>query len=416
MTLRHALRSTRAQLALAAALLAALTASAIALSGSASGSPGPIAHAAAYPSNCSDQGISPTRDATRPLINYGSSQSPLAGVRFSVDGPYYSPAGQQLMADLGLGSGYAYRNTSWNEFMRQFGSRIQGDTTMRLLLKIASQGTTERITQATGEGLFVGVRGIFCRTENQDPGGIPQILVYGLNHSKCGGYSDSSADQSRYHSFVDQIAQGIGRYPVVVYYEFDALLTVGCLSHHGLSVRLSELKYGISKLSALPHTVVYVDAGAADGGPGISRLASYLKSIGVSRIAGFFLNGTHFDWTQNEVSYGQKLSRKLHGAHFVVSTAVNGRGPKVPRDRVHQGSEYTCNPPGRGLGIPPTGSTGIAGVDGFVWIGRPGMSGGNGPKCFGSRTPIGRFDQGYAVGLAQRANEQYGPHTPSRPY
>lgn len=409
-------KSTRARLALAFALVAALVTSAAVLSSTAAGRGNvPTAHAASYPANCSDGSYPPNRDPNAPLFVSGKQGSPLSGIRFSVDGPYYSFAGQQIMADLGLGNGYAYRNTSWADFLTQFGARIRGDATMSQLLKIANEGQTERFSGSTGEDLFTGVRGVFCRTQNQG-GGIPQILVYRLKHTACGHYSDSSSEEAAYKRWMDQFASGVGRFPVVVYYEFDALLTVGCLSHHGLDVRISELKYGIGKLASLPHAVAYVDAGAADGGPGLRTLARLLKAIGASRINGFFLNGTHYDWTSNEVAYGQKLSRLMHGMHFVVSTAVNGQGPLVPRNRVRNGNEYTCNPPGRGLGHRPTGDTGIPGVDGYVWIGRPGLSGGNGRNCFGVKTPIGRFDQGYAVSLARRANERFGPHSPSEPY
>ena len=46
--------------------------------------------------------------------------------------------------------------------------------------------------------------------------------------------------------------------------EMDSLITVGCLSRHGLAVREHELADANAILSQVPHLVVYQDAGAAD--------------------------------------------------------------------------------------------------------------------------------------------------------
>ena len=58
-----------------------------------------------------------------------------------------------------------------------------------------------------------------------------------------------------------------------------------------------------------------------------------------------------------------------------------------------------CNPTGRALGTRPTTTTGIATLDAFLWIKRPGESDGacnGGPKS-------GVWWADYALGLAQRA-------------
>ncbi len=79
-------------------------------------------------------------------------------------------------------------------------------------------------------------------------------------------------------------------------------------------------------------------------------MATWLRASGVAQAQGFFLNSTHFDWTSTEIHYGQQISRLLGGAHFVVNTGENGKGPLVPQHRVGHGNEVLCNPPGRGLG------------------------------------------------------------------
>lgn len=96
----------------------------------------------------------------------------------------------------------------------------------------------------------------------------------------------------------------------------------------------------------------------------------------------------------------------------MVSTAVNGQGPLRPRNRVRDGNEVLCNPPGRGLGPRPTTKTTSKLADGFLWIGNPGLSGG---KCQGDAAN-GQFDLSYAFGLVKRANERLGPHDRSRPF
>ena len=68
--------------------------------------------------------------------------------------------------------------------------------------------------------------------------------------------------------------------------------------------------------------------------------------------------------------------------HFVVDTGRNGDGPYTG------GADAWCNPPGRGLGAPPTTDTGVAGVDAHLWVKRPGESHGTcrgGPPAGGSR-------------------------------
>ena len=85
----------------------------------------------------------------------------------------------------------------------------------------------------------------------------------------------------------------------------DSLITVGCLSHQGVAVRMHELDDAINVLTAnCPHLVVYLDAGAADAVPA-PQIAKLLRRAGVAKIQGFFLNSTHFDWT----TQGDQLRR-----------------------------------------------------------------------------------------------------------
>ena len=114
--------------------------------------------------------------------------------------------------------------------------------------------------------------------------------------------------------------------------------------------------------------VVYTDAGAADA-LNAHRAARLLRSAGHPEIQGFFLNATHFDWTRKEIRYGDKISRMTGHRHFVVNTAMNGRGPIRPqRPASRSGNEDSAIRPARGLGPLPTFETGFRRVDAFAWI------------------------------------------------
>jgi hypothetical protein len=88
-------------------------------------------------------------------------------------------------------------------------------------------------------------------------------------------------------------------------------------------------------------------------------MARLLRRAGIRHIRGFFLNSSHFDWTSNELRYGNKVA-------------------------------ILCNPPGRGLGPRPTTATGDP--PGATWF------------------------PAYALDLAINANAQLGPGSPSQPY
>jgi endoglucanase len=238
------------------------------------------------------------------------------------------------------------------------------------------------------------------RASLEQPGTVPMMSTYWLPWHHCGGASDPPWRVGLYHQWIQNLARGVGAYKAILFLEMDSLITVGCLSHHGLDVRMQELHDAIDTLSKVPHLVVYLDAGAADAKP--ARLAArLLKRAGVAEIQGFFLNSTHFDWTSREIKYGEQISRLTGGKHFVVNTAVNGRGPLVPSSRVRYGNEVLCNPPGRGLGPLPTFDTCFRNVDAFAWIGNPGKSGGT---CRPGAPPTGTFWPQLALELVKNAD------------
>jgi endoglucanase len=274
----------------------------------------------------------------------------------------------------------------------------------RLLRTIAAEPETKRFG-AFNAHPGAAVSQYLAKAQAARPGSVPLISTYRLRHVRCGGYGDTRAEARRYKRWYGKLARGIGNQRAVVFMEIDALITMRCLSRHGVRTRLDELRSAIAAMAHVPHAVVYVDAGAADA-HNPHFIATQLRRIRVGRIEGFFTNATHQDWTLREVRYGRELVRRLGGGpHFVVNTATNGRGPLRPKDRVLHGNTYHCNPPGAGLGPRPTADVpaNFRHLDGLFWIGNPGRSAG---EC--SRTPnpppAGSFWVDYAVSLVRHAD------------
>jgi len=315
-----------------------------------------------------------------------AGRNPLAGTKFYVDpdsgaaqaqGRYRhsNPAMAALLGDIASEPG-AHRFYMWN-----MGSNVSGQVSHYL------------------EG-----------TQVQEPGTTVMLSTYTLVHDGC-GYTATPAIAARYGDFMHQVAEGIGNYHVVFFLELDSLITAPCLTHQQLAIREAELRSAVSALEADPHVVVYLDAGAADAVK-YRQMATWLRASGVAQAQGFFLNSTHFDWTSSEIHYGQQISRLLGGAHFVVNTGENGRGPLAPKRRVGHGNEVLCNPAGRGLGpLSVAGGiaqqTAYAETDGLLWFSNPGGSGG---QCVPGAPPTGVYWPEYAAMLARNwVNKVAGP-------
>ena len=223
-------------------------------------------------------------------------------------------------------------------------------------------------------------------------GEVPLMAVMRHQGKGCGrsyqggGPAEDAATRAWYREF----AAAVGTARVVIAFEPDSLGTVDCLSPDRQQARLEILRYGVAVLSRLPNATIYLDAGASDWEPA-RRTAGQLLQIGIDLVRGFMLNVTHYDWTARNIRHGRKISRLVGGKPFIISTAFNGRGP------VHYGVRVAgkkrrinvwCHPLKRGLGIPPTTRTKRARVDAFMWIGRPGYSGGS---CNGGPLPVGSW-------------------------
>ena len=414
------------------ALLAASLAALIAVSAASARRPQahaaaqrPAGHAAAA-QQCPDP-YPVTRDTSNPLdLPTAPGPDPLTGANFFVDGPRHGEAAGAIAQLLGLNPDSFSDSYSWAQFKaslaqgglhRKLARNHALAAKVALLEKIANQPEAQRFSLYSAGGgpgaIFAQVQKIFCHNLTADPGSIPIITTFFLYQAGyCETSSEILANQPTFERQVSEMAAGIENRPAVMLLELDAIGSSGCMARNGaLPDWEADMRYEIQQVSALPHTVVYIEGGYSDGNTP-SYTANVLNAVGVSGIRGFFTNDTHLNWTANEIKWGNQVSALTGGAHFIINTADNGHGPLLNPHPVKQGIEDLCNPPGRGAGIPTTAQTGFSTIDAYMWAHTPGTSSGS---CNGG-TASGTFWLARALTEARNANARLGPHYPSRPY
>lgn len=213
--------------------------------------------------------------------------------------------------------------------------------------------------------------------------------------------------------------------------------------------RYTQINYAVTALEAGPRTLVYLDAGNSDWqavGTIASRLvtAGLFNAQGFfSNVSNFRLNNyeSKYDtwvsecvafannsadggwrlgnyawcasqyysplgtvsatdittWVYTDEWFQQNLGTAIPTVHFVIDSSRNGTGPldasvyaNAPYDQPASvittltGGSW-CNPPGRGLGLHPTASTGVALQDAYLWVKTPGQSDGTCDSAGGAR-------------------------------
>ena len=266
-------------------------------------------------------------------------------------------------------------------------------TAARLLARISSEPVG---TWFTGDAQPVEPRAAALTAAAARAGRLPVLVAYDVPRRDCGGYArGGAASSAAYLTWASQLAAGIGRRPAVVILEPDAVAQAldGCLPRAAAQGRLRLLAAALAKLRRDPHASVYLDAGNPGWIANLRDLAGALRTAGIAGAAGFALNVSSFHTTAASIAYGQRLSRLLGGAHFVVDTGRNGHGSDSnPAD-----APAWCNPPGRALGHDPTTDTGDPLVDAFLWVKPPGESDG---ACRPGAPAAGRWWPSYALALA----------------
>ena len=256
-----------------------------------------------------------------------------------------------------------------------------------LLDRIAAQPIAQWIGGWTAD-VRSHVRGIVSHAASE--GSVPVFVAYNIPHRDCGGYSASGAqsDAAGYRSWMREVAAGLSGGQSVVVLEPDAVAQITCLPAQGQQERLALLREAVDLLKAAG-AAVYIDAGNARW-VGAADMAARLKLAGIDKADGFSLNVSNFIGTSANVAYGEAVSARVSGKHFIIDTSRNGMGGLADGE--------WCNPPGQALGQAPTTRTGHRLVDAYLWIKYPGES--DGP-CNGGPA-AGEWWADYALGLAQR--------------
>lgn len=234
-----------------------------------------------------------------------------------------------------------------------------------------------------------------------NPHVLAQVAVFRMNPWEwqvCPHGSWSAAAQASYRAWSRGFAAGIGSSRVALILQPDMPFAVCANSR----VPLALISWSARVFSTLPHTTVYIDAGARYWPMPFSSALRMLEQAGIRYARGFSLNTTEYDSTGAELEYGARLAQALSadgyaGKHMVISTAengapfLNGQSPgDVGNPRVCRSAHDTlCTT----LGIPPTTQTAsrrwhLSGTDrslaarcadAYLWAGRPWLDHGSAP-------------------------------------
>jgi endoglucanase len=227
-----------------------------------------------------------------------------------------------------------------------------------------------------------------------NPDVMAQAAVFRLvpwEHAAC-SQLPTAAQQASYRTWIANFAAAVGSARLAVILQPDLPFALCAPGRGRLDLQL--VAAAARTLTALPHTTVYIDVGAADW-PSVGQAVSLLRAAGVAAVRGFALNATHYDATSREIEFGARVARGLAregipNRHFVINTASNGRPFTYQQ---HPGAIFDNAPVCRSrasracvtLGIPPTWQVssprwGLSRtdraladryVDAYLWYGRP---------------------------------------------
>jgi endoglucanase len=232
-------------------------------------------------------------------------------------------------------------------------------------------------------------------------GKVGVITAYNIPNRDCGSYSAGGAQSyTNYKSWINGLAAGIGNRKTVVILEPDALAQLKCLDAPGQNARTDALTYAVTKLKNSSSAIVYLDAGNK-GWLSAADAAARLKQANISQADGFALNVSNFYTNSESITYGNDLSSRVGGKHYIIDTSRNGLGS----------NGQWCNPSGRALGTAPTTNTGSGLVDAFIWVKGPGESDGT---CNGGPA-AGSWWAEYALALAKNSYKTNAAATTNQP-
>ena len=230
-------------------------------------------------------------------------------------------------------------------------------------------------------------------------GDYPVYAIRQLEHEAChdrydGGGPWNRVRHGRYLPWIEEFVEALKPidHQATVIVEPDGLPVIrGCLSRKAIHQRLALMRAVNRRLGGIRNLTTYIDIGSS-GWLRPRHATRLLRRAGVRHIRGFALNTTHFNYTRDELRYGNALARRL-GKHYVVNTAENGRGGlKIRNPNKKNIKNRFCNPRNAGLGHLPTTRTRSRHADAYLWISRPGLSSaGHGGQRQCSRGPGGNI-------------------------
>jgi endoglucanase len=144
---------------------------------------------------------------------------------------------------------------------------------------------------------------------------VPVLVAYDIPGRDCAQYSAGGAlSEADYETWINGLAQGIGRGKAIVILEPDALgnLPSGC----GLSSsvypftddeRYAELQYAVSALERDPGVSVYLD-GTHSAWQSVGTITQRLLEANVQDAQGFFVNVSNYQPTAELTDYGTWIS------------------------------------------------------------------------------------------------------------
>jgi endoglucanase len=174
---------------------------------------------------------------------------------------------------------------------------------------------------------------------------VPTLVAYNLPYRDCGQYSaGGAAGTTAYEAWIDGLANGIGSQKAIVILEPDGLGLIpnyvsaldrssNCTIANASSIpagdaatpanRWAQLNYAVDALEKNPNVSVYLDA-THSGWQTVGESADRLVKAGVQRAQGFFLNVSNYQYTTNEVEYGNWVSECVAYATVVSPGNYNG--------------------------------------------------------------------------------------------
>jgi endoglucanase len=306
--------------------------------------------------------VTSARSAFRPVL-LGAGVAALAGIALAAPGPM---AAQATAGSLPASTKF-YVNPNSN--VAQWVAANSGNPDEPVIAKdIASQPQATWFTTYNPATIEAQVSSLASAASAASQ--VPVLVAYDIPNRDCGGASAGGAPTiADYETWISNFAAGLGSATAIVLVEPDSLALQSCLSSSDASARDGAIAFaGHVIRTDDPNAKVYFDGGHSNWNPAAQQAAALEAADVTSDANGVFTNVSNFEWTNDELYYGQQILTDIGDSslHLVIDTSRNGAGP----------ANTWCDPSGVALGMDPTANTGYSFVDAFLWVKPPGESDG----------------------------------------